>query len=584
MIKRVISLVLSLVMVLCMMPMNIVASAENMEEGVAANEEEKMLFAAWSDFSNYLYDFHDLPVNMMTSLVFLFGNEENYVVLNDGLSADGCVTIEDAGIENGCQTWNIWPTEMGPGAILYTEDGVTYTFDFTVIEPWEGGDSPEGPGNDVDDSVIRLFACWEDGSGYLESSEICYGSSSPLVFCFGTYEDHIFVDDLQTTGVATLQSMGELSFDGAPRYDLGVSDLGAGAVQYTHTDGTVYTYSVEGILGYSGDLIAVSTDESRGYKGLIYNTSLPVGDCFEAKFAILNSTTTYQLLPEDAQITASGSLSLEKIDGGLYRVTVNEDSEGQISYTDGNTIAAMYVWGYVGGGEGPGGDYSPEWCQDVIYQGQTVSVFIGDVWEEELQDIQGYGDSYGSNYYNDFRFRFLLGAFTGYETDREALAPAGFYDCISDIYFYLENTSNELGNSEKRNCWLSNEADGSWQDCREITPAPYVNPSLGIKSAYTYLRAEAGQGFQTTVCMRFTYDDPSDDIEAATYTVKIGGGYSSSGDIILDLSTGEYAALVDTAAELNTVMSSYEALCGWLQTHFPEQFSPVSWQDSAFTS
>jgi hypothetical protein len=57
MMKRLISLFLSLAMVLSLMPVSIGASAE---ENVA--EEEKVLFAAWSDFSGYLYDFPELPV------------------------------------------------------------------------------------------------------------------------------------------------------------------------------------------------------------------------------------------------------------------------------------------------------------------------------------------------------------------------------------------------------------------------------------------------------------------------------------------------------------------------------------------
>ena len=67
--KRLISLLLSLAMVLSLMPVSIGASAE---ENMA--EEEKVLFAAWSDFSGYLYDFPELPVNMMTNLLFCLGS------------------------------------------------------------------------------------------------------------------------------------------------------------------------------------------------------------------------------------------------------------------------------------------------------------------------------------------------------------------------------------------------------------------------------------------------------------------------------------------------------------------------------
>ena len=269
------------------------------------------------------------------------------------LQADDIVTLEK--IEGGYRIGVTGKSEEYLSQIYYVDANYAQ-HNFWV----EGTDGTIGGGGENEE--VRLFARWDFEKSYMDSSEIYLNSTSPLVFCFGTTQDHIFVTDLTTSGVATLDGT-YTAFDGAPYFEVGISGLGEGTVSYTHTDGTVYTYSVQGILGYPGDLIARNID---GTGDFIPSINLAVGETVDVKFYQLDSYTTYHELPADVALQADGIATVEKIAGG-YRVGVTGVTENYMSrifYMDANKqMHSIWVFGYeapddggnIGGGT-TGGD------------------------------------------------------------------------------------------------------------------------------------------------------------------------------------------------------------------------------------
>lgn len=523
---------------------------------------EPTLFATWDHGYGAMSQFNGLWLNTSTSLRFFFGTTGNNIELcMEDLSVEGSLILS---------TWEgvvflNHGEDAQPGDIdyiCYTTGGTTYKFPVYILG--EGSEGGEGPGEDPGITVPSLFATWDDGSGPLtELNGLALNSGSSLLFYFGIPGDAVSlcVDNLSAEGRITLSSQNGMILVSP------TAEAQAGDTAYVcYTNGDV-TYKFPVILAEASE-DGPSQGQVRFYatvpSGTAPITALTDMDPQKNKPLIFwLSTDGIAEAVDPSQLTAEGCVVLEVFNEEVVILSVKADAApGEIGFVCyGECRFPVQVAGEA--------SEAFDWKATLRYRGEEVTVFVSEIWSEELHDVAGFGDSYGVNYTNPFSRHFVLGALADYEGKSEHLPDKEFYDCITDVSYQLVGSINEDGSREPLNCWLSTRPDGQWEDCLFLAPAKAATELTEVTSWPVYVRANPEMGFKTTLRMTFTYDEnPDDNTDPVTYTVDCDGFYQSSGDVILDASTN---GSLDTAEKMNEAFSSYENLITWMNENFPDE-------------
>jgi len=570
---------------------------------------EPHVFARWPEGNDHMLSI-DIFEGTSSPLEFLFHTEDNDIPLTPdtaNLRATGIATLQYIGSmtgENGQpvgeHVFDVGVTGLGEGAIIYTAaDGTEYTFPIQCIE-YSGDDS----GSEIP-SEPHLFTRWDDGSGHMLYSEIFLETTSPLEFCFGTVDDFIVIEQdsgsLRATGVVTLTPITYIPETQA--FDVGVTGIGEGTVIYTAADGTEYTYHIFGIpytdpsepeIPSEPHLFTRWSDGS----GHMLSSEIPI-DCtspLEFFFGTEDDCIPIELNSGSlrsegvATLTPTGSMTDENGNSfgtNVFTVGASEVGEGMIVYTHSDDTEYYYpvtglepidpdwnggsggggvipepedpVEGVIPGEEGGGTAVGYPTTVDVQYGNQTVTVGIGMLQENTMTFVYGYGDMYNSSKTHDFSFRFILAALTDHATAKEAVAPQSFYDCISDVRFYIPYWVNEDGSTDVSNCMLSSYGDRF--------------DAAGTNTWRTVMVADNAKGFDAQLAMDFTLTLPGE--APKQYSLATSGQYFHQEEmkIYANDPDGPDEAYLDTAEKLNAVLSSRENLKAWLSSYFPEEYS-----------
>lgn len=576
-------------------------------DGSGSSEDDgtPKLFAKWPDGSGFLFE-NGLPCNMMSPVVFCFGTQDSYVELPlncEALSTSGVAVISPYGTLDGKDNvYSITVTGEGEGFVIYTVDGVSYSFRVEGQPAWNEEPGPGGSGGSGSDTGnTRLFARWASTpSSYMDYLKIPAGETSPIEFCFGTTDSYEVIP--QNSDALTAEE--GLIFEAADcpvfttdrhTYNVGNDRIGIGAVTYT-VDGVEYKFYVIGTGEPMGTdtttkLFARWPDQS----GFVYSLELyqdmssPLEFCF-------GTTSDYTVIPlNDPALQAGGVVKLTPMGGFMdtpatatYDVAVEGAGPGAVVYTADGVTYEMPVLGLEGNfSEDSGGSESgpvgpnDSWRDEIVgtiggapnggtevygpnpvvinHDGKEVSVGIGMFQMDTQTVVYGFGDSYNDDFTHRFAFEFILVALENHGTDKETPASQDFLNHISDVEFYIPYWYNEDGSTDVSNCMLSSAGE------------PFA--AGDVTTWRTFMVADNGKGFNCTLAMDFTYTP--EDGEPQRYTVTSGGHYTRVEQMLIhaDDPNGAPGAYLDTAEKLNAVLSSRENLEVWLQEYFPEEFT-----------
>jgi len=179
-----------------------------------------------------------------------------------------------------------------------------------------------------------------------------------------------------------------------------------------------------------------------------------------------------------------------------------------------------------------------------------LTIGMGEV--EWINDVPRVGVRDGGYHHftgdGSMNHQLIVGALANAGTDAESEAPKAVYDAISDVRFFVSR-------------WMNTDGSGDQMESN-ITVGDVYTIEVNGKSLYAAdLKADAGDYAYIEVGLTFTVtlDGISRDC-----TVYHRFGTEADTRIMVDMSS------LDTAAKLNAVLASTEALEAWLQENDPE--------------
>ena len=440
------------------------------------------------------------------------------------------------------------------GWVTYTTGEAVYTLSVTVTE------------ND------RLFAKDSDGN-LLDLWGI---SSTPVSvsICYGTTVSHsvIPLSQLSAGGVAQL-------FGTEDAYTVSTTGAGEGGIYYTVNGHTEKLYVNGAGNGQEGSLTAKNANDEQ----VSYPWITP------------NSSEVFKLFFDGNELTSMDGLSA----GGVATIEYSEEDsafvigasgngQGDIYYTANGYTFAYSIVGANNGQGGPGGPGGPgepgpgqpgpggamtSGSVEADYNGQPVRIGLGYIENEavELLFMTRHSFKAGSDEEFNASFNLLAVAYDPNDPTKTSDVDKQFYSTISNVRL------------EK----MENAGAGSADNLQLSTPAKSDQIVAGAEVWGFTAHADACQSFDSNVKCTFDYQEKSNS-EPVTLSVTLWLSFVETSDITVgeltpggadeNLPEGMPDNCLDTAEELNFVLSGNGNLMDWIQYHYPEKFAKIgSW-------
>lgn len=207
---------------------------------------------------------------------------------------------------------------------------------------------------------------------------------------------------------------------------------------------------------------------------------------------------------------------------------------------------------------------SPNHQQYTIqFNGKTITLGLGEIKNDALHLFEPgiVGDYYSQGASWPFQRQIVLGALESQNNGNGAvtLAPAEFYNCISNVKFEITSCKNQYDDGND-NCFLADDPSVAF------TPATSLEPDaaqiLGVNMYQTHVMADPGNCFEAD--LKITFDLTLPGLEKETYTINSRAGYWGAPTIEINAP--------ENADDLNSMLASYDAMVSWLQENDPEQY------------
>lgn len=489
--------------------------------------------------------------NMSIPVIFKTGNDESAVQIPVDHESRFAFAGEGIDLYADGDIFRIMTGAYGvsSGKIVYTaEDGTVYVLQVVVTEN------------------KRLIAVDANGN-YTELQNI---STTPVdvTICYGTTTDYeeIPLDKLTTGGVAELEGSGT-------NYKISATGAGEGGIYYDN-DGYIEKLDVTGGgKRPNGSLTAKNSDgEGMSWPWIEPNSS----EQFKLFFAEEELTSMTVL-------SAGGVATIAYADG-MFSIGAGARGRGDIYYTvDDYTYSYAIIGESTGsGGSGSGGEPGPggpgqpgpggamtEGSVEVEYNGQTVKVGLGNIWNEAVEFFFMLGDSFEAGSEREFTadFYVLAVAVDPNDPTKTTDVDEAFYSTISNV----------------RLTKVENAGAGSADNLQLSTPAKSDQIVSGADVWGFTASAGACKSFNANVECTFDYrEKPNADPETITLTIWLS--FEETKDIIVgELTQGEEQGddsmpdnCLNTAEELNFVLSSNENLFNWIEYHYHDKFKKIN--------
>jgi len=199
----------------------------------------------------------------------------------------------------------------------------------------------------------------------------------------------------------------------------------------------------------------------------------------------------------------------------------------------------------------------------VSYGGKDITIGLGEMMDGALHLYSPgvVGDYYSPHADWPFQRQIVLGAMESQNNGNGAvaLAPAEFYNCISNVTVEITSCQNADGNTNGSNCFLVDDPAAEFAPAMQMQATKETIQGVGMHRFY--VMADPGNCFEADLKVTF---DLTLGGETNSYTIDSLAGY-------WEVPVIEITA-PDNAAELNSILASYDDLTAYLQAEDPEQY------------
>ena len=513
------------------------------------------------------------------TLKYTGASDQYYLLWDEGLTITGIDTDPDnKGQDMPFFSWETVTAANGKKVVLVSindgfEEGRWYNIEVSA-ESSNGGTWRRWCGFNISDARPGLKYRYVDNDSndnYFVEDELNNKLNGAIdnshwiavYYVDGTNETLIPLADLNIPAVTTA----ELLTESNPNYfRLRLTSIGSGEITYTAEDGTTYSLPVTVSLPEVGFYSTPTRSEETYLNGML--TALPgetaVGYLIWDPQEIENIddvlvTLTYGnnwdcLLDEvslgDAEETLADcgiKLTLYK-EKGYLKIESDVDTQktlnlilkqGRGNYgawveINNSLIAKIHGW------------FSDREHPTITYNGEKYTFGIGRIEDGGKFDMFDAGQGFGatSSIVGKLHETVYLGAMVNFNTKEEEAAPSWLYNCISDVSFEIVDYINahDLNDQAKSNVYIADT---------------YPSQINGCNMATAELETVPGGFVEALLRVTFTVTMPGEEpVECSVQNVV---HYAYNMLLYPDMRE------IDTAGELNSILSSYSAFVSWIR-------------------